>query len=615
MSETRQVAIVIAAVLFIGLLGLLLTGGLPGVEISLPSGSVVAGKDVYVDDYSADLYLNGTLKESFVYKIDAAGKYRMLYRSWTTLPVFLENPGRSYVEPMRIIPPEGTIPYIKDQSGRVTIPSENEASQTAVSDIGSLAESNEVGCYRPQRFDTGIYQIDYLFSIHPPLEYDSEYCHWNMAFADEHLPYRQATITIHDPENLIVQLFPHMPFDVMKEGDSWIMTGSSPENGLLEVEMLLRPEAKEVIDGFQRQVQNVRERTLEAQQSGSGSILLFALRALVLLFPLALALFYFKFGKEKKFTVPSTLSYVPHKRKPWLVNMVFKGDAFDFDENGFYATLLDLHEQGVIEIDSNAGLKIRLQKDVDATDTANSEYDDYERSVLSFLKEHSFRGTFDPASLEAEVKHLSTSIGRGSELKVLHDRMNELLRTGDRTAASAFVSGRSLKVFGASGTGYLLRIAFYVLFFAIFLGGISLLENPVIATALILLAQAVVPALASSALFGRWKEDYYKEKLEWDAFRNFLSNFAMIKKYAPEDIGMWKEWLIYGTALGVGDKVREAMDAMNIIIPIAAAESGMRTHFAHAYSASTPRSSGSGGGGGGGFGGGGGSGGGGGGAR
>ncbi|HSD58080.1 MAG TPA: DUF2207 domain-containing protein, partial [Methanotrichaceae archaeon] len=433
MSETRQAAIVIAAVLFIGLLGLLLTGGLPGVEAGLPAGSVIAGKDVYVDDYSADLYLNGTLKESFIYNIDAAGKYRMLYRSWTTLPVSLQNLNRPYVEPLEIIPPAGTIPYIKDQSGRVTVTTEDEASQAALTDINSLAELNEAGCYRPQRFDSGSYQIDYLFRIHPPLECDDEYCHWNLAFADKHLPYRQATIIIHDPENLIVQLFPHMPFDVKREGDAWIMTGSSPEDGLLEVEMLLRPEAQNAIDGFPRQVSDVEEKTLSAQ-SDSGSVLLFALRALVLIFPFALALFYFKFGKERQFTVPSTLSYVPHKRKPWLVNMVFRGDAFDFDEDGFYATLLDLHERGVIEIDLKAGLKIKLLKDVNATEAAEKEYDNYERNVLSFLKDHSVNGTFDPAAFEAEVDRLSSSRSRSSELKALHDRMDELLRSGDRDA-------------------------------------------------------------------------------------------------------------------------------------------------------------------------------------
>jgi uncharacterized membrane protein len=615
LSETRQIALVIVSVLVIGILGLLVTGGLPGVEAGLPSSSVIAGKDVYVDDYSADLYLNGTLKESFIYNIDAAGKYRMLYRTWTTLPVYIENPGRPYVEPLQIIPPSRSIPYIKDQLGNVTITSEDEAFQAAASEISSLAEPNEVGSYRPQRFDAGRYRIDYLFSIHPPLECDSEYCHWNLAFADKHLPYRQATITIHDPENLIVRLFPHtsMPFDVKKEGDAWVITGSSPEDGLIEVEMLLRPEASKAIDGFKRQVSDVEEKTLSAQ-SESASWPLQALRTLVLIFPFALAIFYYRFGKEKQFTVSEVLSYVPQKRKPWLVNMVFRGDAFDFDENGFYATLLDLHERGAIEIDSKNGLKIKLLKGISS---AEEDYDDYERSVLSFLKENSVGGIFDPSAFEGKVKALSSSLIHSQELKDLHDRMNDLLhKGGDKNAACAFVSGRSIRMLGGFGLNYVLKAAFYLAFFIIFFGGLSLLSNPLVATGLILIVQIAIVIAAPSALFGRWKEDYYKEKLEWDAFRNFLSDFAMIKKYAPEDLEIWREWLIYGTALGVGDKVRDAMASLNVIIPLAIAERGMRTHFAHAYATSAPKSSGSGsGGGGGGFGGGGGSGGGGGGAR
>lgn len=67
------------------------------------------------------------------------------------------------------------------------------------------------------------------------------------------------------------------------------------------------------------------------------------------------------------------------------------------------------------------------------------------------------------------------------------------------------------------------------------------------------------------SLFGRWKVSYYKEKLEWDAFKNFLSNLAMIKKYSlRKDISIWKDWLIYGTALGVGDKVVEAMKSLEL---------------------------------------------------
>ncbi len=42
---------------------------------------------------------------------------------------------------------------------------------------------------------------------------------------------------------------------------------------------------------------------------------------------------------------------------------------------------------------------------------------------------------------------------------------------------------------------------------------------------------------------------------------------AMIKKYAPEDVNVWKDWLVYGTALGVGDKVVKAMESLNVNIP------------------------------------------------
>ncbi len=41
----------------------------------------------------------------------------------------------------------------------------------------------------------------------------------------------------------------------------------------------------------------------------------------------------------------------------------------------------------------------------------------------------------------------------------------------------------------------------------------------------------------------------------------------MLRKYAPADISMWGTWLVYGTALGVGDRVEIAMRELNISIP------------------------------------------------
>ena len=71
----------------------------------------------------------------------------------------------------------------------------------------------------------------------------------------------------------------------------------------------------------------------------------------VILVPLLLIVIYYRYGREKEFTVPAYLSTLPGTNlKPWQVNLLFKGDAMDFDEDGYYATLLDLHRRKNISI-------------------------------------------------------------------------------------------------------------------------------------------------------------------------------------------------------------------------------------------------------------------------
>jgi len=106
-----------------------------------------------------------------------------------------------------------------------------------------------------------------------------------------------------------------------------------------------------------------------------------------------------------------------------------------------------------------------------------------------------------------------------------------------------------------------------------------------------------------STLFGHWKEDKYQEKMQWDSFARFLSDLARIKQYTPQDISMWGEWLVFGTALGVGQKVEHAMKELDISLPDAGfpAAMGIRTAFVPILAFTAPSR---GGGGGGGFGGG-----------
>ena len=75
--------------------------------------------DVYVDSYRADIYLNGTLAEQFVYDISASGKYKMLYRSWK-MPLSEQSMKSPYVSLLEISPPKGSVPYLKNWAGNVT---------------------------------------------------------------------------------------------------------------------------------------------------------------------------------------------------------------------------------------------------------------------------------------------------------------------------------------------------------------------------------------------------------------------------------------------------------------------------------------------------------------
>ena len=94
----------------------------------------------------------------------------------------------------------------------------------------------------------------------------------------------------------------------------------------------------------------------------------------------------------------------------------------------------------------------------------------------------------------------------------------------------------------------------------------AILYPAVVLWGIVVVQVSIALLVVPPTLFGHWKDDHFKEKLEWDSFAHFLSDLAMIQKYAPEDLSMWGEWLVYGTALGVGKNVEQAMKSLNIHI-------------------------------------------------
>lgn len=604
MDEKFQIAIIFVATLVIGIIAFFVPG-------LVNTGALDFSGDLIVDSYEVTWNEDGTLTERYVYDVRSSGEYQMLYRFWAA-PLFSavsskEPYNGAHIELTDVKLPENTVGYIKTYDGEVYLFNSDSSSLKAF--VSEKAYPNEAGIVDTGYFSRGQYTVEYAYNIYPPIEYDEEASHINLMFTGDHIPYRNVRIVLNSDK--ITKVFTHPPgYEVTTADGMTVITGSSPEDQIIEVEMLMTPEAADLVPGYKEYVDGVVEKT---ESSNSGYELGFAVadtiiligKILALLTPFLLLALYIRVGREKQYTVPKYLSTIPDRKlTPWQVNLLFNGDVLGSDENGFYATLLSLHKQKKIKISEKEDRKGIL---IEILDTAADER--YEQRVLYFLNANSGEdGIIDTGYFDEVSKKASKSMADERIALVLKDSLNELMTGSDATLSAKYaVDGRIYLVPFYIAGALLAIISIGILF--LFPDAASSLFLGAIMGGMIII-QAVIATVFPSTVFGHWKGDYYKEKLEWNSFKNFLSDISRIKKYGTEDLNMWGEWLIYGTSLGVGDKVEKAMKELNIDI----SERGyFYPHYVwfmgfHSISTFTPPSQGAGGGGfgaGGGFGGGG----------
>ena len=544
MSEARQLIVLFTVIFIIGVAGYFAAAHIPY------SG------DLIVESYDASFSSEGYLTETYLFDVGISGRYSMLFRVWKA-PLIApdgEDMDRPHIKVSNISCPEGATPYVKDHAGKVW------ATDGSMHVVGEKAYDNEAGCYFSGMYRGGIHTISASYWINPSVECDDSLCRLNLMLADEHIPYRNVKIVL--PDTSIVKVFPHPPdFSVSKSSGRLVISGKSPENGLIEIELLMKRSEEFKFLTLSKEVE--RETVSYNSMYSNIYLLLSALKYIllpvVLGFPVILYLFYRKHGTEKEFMVPVYLSFVPGKRKPWFVNLVFRKDAFDFDENGFYATLLDMQKREYVMIETFVDkkkneVKITLLKNPEDAD------DPYEKDVLSFLKDWSVDGVFETQKFKEMLKSISTERENIISLKT---RMDNIMRKAYPEYADELVVGGRRIFFIISGASALAAFMFN----SNYSGMYPILGEIAIYSGTLAVQSAIIAFLTPSTLFGRWKGEYYKEKLEWDSFRKFLSDMAIMKKYLPEDVVIWKDWLIYGTALGVGENVIKAMNALNVDIP------------------------------------------------
>ncbi len=549
MGELKQLVLVLTGSIVLAIIGLL-------VFYSIPTESPVSA------DYTAILDPDGVLTEVFVYHVGENREYTMLYRYWEA-PLTLTYTSQPHIQLLSIQCPGDSIPYVKDYTGHVTV--WNISSTIYVYDIRERAYLNEAGCYFPGKIPAGDHKVVYKYVIRPPLRCDGTYCHLNLKLAREHITYSNVNVTILDPRGDIKAFYVHVPeYSIIREGGKITVSGYSSENQLLETEFVYNENNGIRIPGFKIEVGNALDETIQANE---GYLALYnvikyssyILLILSLAYPLILLGIYYWKGKEKKYVVPKYLSYVPDpKKKPWLVNLLFKGDALTIDSDALYATILDLERKGYLEIIGNKEyVVVKIKKNPQP-----GELDRYEQDVFEFIRYWSVNGVLDIEELKERAETMSSS-----HKKSLYEWMRSLITTPSwmKDLAKNYVT--SIRIWFILLTAIFILVGFLT---AAVLGDSSIYmpyAQRIPIPLFILGLQNIIAAIAPSQLFGRWKKDYYKEKLQWDAFRNMLKDLAMIQKYAPQDLVIWKEWLVYATALGIGKKVVEAMEKLRIPVP------------------------------------------------
>ncbi len=597
MTENKQIILVFLITLTIGLVGSVCI-------LVFPS---LIQPDLVVSRYDVSFSWDGTLSEEYQYTVRDAGTYRSLNRRFDD-SLYRESQSSPSIEFLSVTAPKGSIAYLKDSYNRVFLPGSDQPVPDVISEY---AAPGEMGAYNPSYYDAGVYTVEYQVKMHPPVEYDTSCAHLNLKFASDHIPYTDVTIFI--PAQYVQEVFPHPDtLSVKKQEDQYIITGNVGENEDLGVELLLTPEILTVLPGFPVYYENVEDKTRDANKFGislieSGVQILFSLAVLLaVLVPFLLIGIWYRYGREKAFVVPNSLSFVPNSTLlPWMVNLIFKGDSVSFDDDGFYATLLSLHRDGKITIQT------KPDKNILITVIDNSSPDRYEQDVLTFLIAIGEDNVVDTTTLSTLAKEADTD--SSVQKTVLHYQklLNMVNSATDEALIGKYIINGRTHLFPILGVGIAGAV---ISFFSIIIIPEFLLK---LISALVLFAivsvQAGIALAFPATLFGRWKMDYYKEKLEWDSFTAFLSDFAEMKKYSHEDLVMWGDWLIYGTALGAGDTVVKAMEQLDIHLPFSEESPGLyraslTSAFLPVMAYSVPSSSGSGGGsfgGGGGFGGGG----------
>jgi len=442
-------------------------------------------------DYTANLSVSDsiTLNESYVYHVHAK-EYHALYRGFEDCLVVKEVPFDSpYVKLLGVEGPFAK--YAVDYSGKVYVWGAGNYAEIAKM-VKSRDRRNEAGVVSSCILDRGDYRVNYSFSLYPKVLSDGNHELVKLDLADTHVPYERVRIRIKD-DGRVERAYFLFPGKVERLNNGWLLEGKAGKNVRIEVDLLLSRGVKGCIvnvsnvNGIESYDYNhYRFLTGNAEFVRKAGVAALLLSMLFPAVPYALSKVYGEYGSSTG-SEPELkeVKFEKFKRKPWEVNLLFKGDAFTLDESGMIATLLDLERRGYIRVKDRKTVEV-LKED--------EELDEFEKKLVSALK------------IKQGIRSVFTFAGNLSKLR--EEKVREVLDLRGYRLVT--------RMFYASLVVYFLTLAIYYMWRSVGAGEKLALAG------LVILAISVICVISPAQAFSRWTEEGRRENEAW---RTFLERF------------------------------------------------------------------------------------------
>ena len=311
-----------------------------------------------------------------------------------------------------------------------------------------------------------------------------------------------------------------MPKDSFKASDNFIMTGLDAKDQIIQMQDKYAADAD-----FKKTVGSIVNTIL--------GILLFI--------PLGI---YTLFGREPKIDYKTEYEYdTPTDDSPLFVNNVVVGDVGEFDVNAYNATILNLIEKKYFKIIASNSEDTIIRR----TDKDTSNLKKYELDIINFLRGFERNG-------DISFNYIKDYCDPTDYANFISDWKETANSQISQQKVDSYFESKGSNMLKAVG-GFMVVLAVILFVYMMFTD--SSFFNIIIVVLLFIvgIASLSIP----NTVAGRWTPEGRLFHDKWTSFKNYITDYSMIKDYPPASIQVWGRYLVYATALGCANQVSENM--------------------------------------------------------